>query len=169
MRAHGTGKLSKVQADSAGLYAQAGVPASKHAITIANEWGSSLKSHRSRQLHKDDVEAADWICVMTPEHAAVLWQQFPQAASRILLLGDFVAPTADDEQLARLLGEEAETVPSRLSVIVDVQSGVSSEERSILDPYGGSREAYNACAAQIERAIKGLAKVLAPAETENDE
>jgi protein-tyrosine-phosphatase len=59
---------SHVTVASAGAAAQAGVPASTHAVAVAAEHGLELAHHRSRQLTPELIAWADLILAMSPAH-----------------------------------------------------------------------------------------------------
>jgi len=153
-----------VKASSAGLAARAGEAASRYSVEIAREWQVDLSKHRARNLDEHLLRETDLFCVMTPEQKAHLVARGARAGldieARVQLLGSF-APSeeleASDEATSfqKLLGDSDE---NRLSI--------SSEAVSILDPFGGSREAYQSCAGQIQRAVSGLNRALAAGHSE---
>lgn len=145
-----------VQAHSAGLWARDGAPAAVHSQAIAREWGVDLSCHRARTLTDRMVARADWICVMTSEQADALRQRF-RPTGIVVLLGSF-APSSQqssansiEEIIAfqRLLGE----------------TSYSAGAMNIIDPFGGSREAYLSCAAQIRSCVENMARVLIDGDT----
>lgn len=137
-RAFGTPEIT---ASSAGLAAQTGMTISPHSARVAQEWNQDLSGHKARFLTEKMAREADYLIGMTAEHAHALRSRFPQA--NVLELGDFALAShenqAVDNDLRRLLGEA---------------SG------DILDPIGGSLEAYQECGAHIKRAVLGLAEAL---------
>ena len=129
---------------------QDSAPASDPALAIADEWGIDLRAHRARRLTEQMVREADLICTMTEAQARTVRSRFPAAEGKIYSLASFVScpatSTEADDKLAALmdgLGQQ----PLRNST-------------DILDPFGGSLEAYQTCAAQIRRAVLGLAAAL---------
>ena len=135
-RALASEDVTDVEVLSAGLAAGGGRPASRHSQSIARGWGADLSSHRSRQLDDELVARADLICTMTGEGARALRSYF--AAPCVRVLGEFRCRCEEDERLSALLDEDGTLL------------------RDISDPYGGSLETYEACAAEIRRAICGL-------------
>lgn len=68
-RASGTRRgLTDVQFESAGTSAWDGAPASDGALLVGLERGLDLNGHRSRQLGRDLVDAADLLLAMGPHH-----------------------------------------------------------------------------------------------------
>lgn len=126
-----------VEAVSAGMMASAGAPAARHATSVARNWKQDLSTHLAKLLSPETAQAADWIVVMSPSHVLVLHEYFGIDESKILLLGAFDSQ-ADDTRAA---------------------PGQSIDEE-ILDPFGGSREAYETCAARIHRAVEALATAI---------
>ena len=80
---------SAYQAESAGLAAFTGDPASEASVrTMAYLGGIDLSSHRSRSLTPGLIDSADWILTMTAAQAQTLRQIFPEATAKIHSLGE---------------------------------------------------------------------------------
>jgi protein-tyrosine phosphatase len=149
-----------VNVASAGAFASEGAPASRHASTVAQDWGCDLSTHRARQLRDDDVKRADLICTMTQSQAEVLRDRYPADAAKVRVLGQWRSGL-------RKLAETEDN--ARLRSLVDGGSDWSDDEAAlsdIMDPYGGSMEAYRSCASQIEEAVGGLRTALQQNEVE---
>ena len=73
-------------AESAGLYAVPGAPATPPARRAALRHGADLSAHRARPLTDALAARAEKILVMTPDHAAALRARFPQCAGKISVL-----------------------------------------------------------------------------------
>jgi protein-tyrosine-phosphatase len=152
--------LKSVQVLSAGAFASEGVPASRHATAMAQDWGCDLSSHRARQLRDEDIKRADLICTMTQSQAEVLRGRYPADAAKVRVLGQW--------RSERLQAAETEDT-ARLQALVEGGSACSDDEGAlsdIMDPYGGSIEAYRSCAGQIEDAVAGLHAALQRNEVE---
>ena len=134
---------------SAGLSARDGAPASPYAVEAAMTWGVDLSTHCARLLRFDMAREADLICTMTQEQAATVRDRFAVEPAKVRLLGSFASETSDaiDEQVMPLL--------QRSGLVTDSEADVE-----IFDPFGASAEAYQACAAQIRRAMLGLIAAL---------
>ncbi len=106
------------------------------------EWGEDLTHHRARRVTDNLAREADYLVVMTGDHARALRSRFPKR--KVLELGRFETPSAAktdsvSKELQRVLGESS---------------------HDILDPIGGSLEAYQECGEHIKRAVIGLAAAL---------
>jgi protein arginine phosphatase len=78
-----------VQADSAGVAAREGEPASEAAVTVAGKRGLGLETHRSRALTSEHVDWADLVLVMSPSHLVVVDRL--GGSDKVSLRGDFAA------------------------------------------------------------------------------
>ncbi|MDQ3813990.1 MAG: hypothetical protein M3347_08565 [Armatimonadota bacterium] len=141
----------KIIVSSAGLSALPNEPASLPTMNIARDWGIDLGGHRARRLTDEIARDAALICTMTASQAATVAAHFNLDPACVHLLGAFapVEGAAVPDSLARLL--------RHVATAHFQNSGVSPD---ILDPYGGSVEAYQTCAAQIRHAVLGLARAL---------
>lgn len=135
-------QLKRIEVSSAGLNARRGAPASAMAQLIAASWDADLSEHRARAWRPGTRgHAARVIVTMTAEQAAQirfrLETQRESGEISVEVLGAFLA---DDER---------QTAPS--------WSDANEEwALDIPDPYGGSSEAYEECAARIRRAVRAL-------------
>ena len=132
----------KITASSAGLAATNGEPVSPHSAKVAQSWDENLEGHQARRITATLAGQADYLIAMTFSHARELRVRFPQ--SKVLLLGDFAS--------------SEETVIK--GVTSELQELFGEAPGDILDPVGGSLEAYQACGEHIQRAVKGLAAAL---------
>jgi len=83
-------------AESAGVAAWGGGPASPEAIEVMREIGVDISAHRSRKLSWKLVEEADLILAMTGGHLHEINQRFPEAKGKVQLLNSFgPGPAAD--------------------------------------------------------------------------
>ncbi len=150
--------LDRVQPESAGLCARNGSRAAPHALTIAREWGTSLDDHRARLLMPQIAREADLILTMTGDQAELVREHFEIAPRQVRVLGSYAPANGAVEEAARLdpLWGHRPGTPWAGDLIAQMGG-----RHDILDPFGGSHEAYQACGAQIRRCIAGLAHVLA--------
>ncbi len=72
--------------ESAGVTAGAGMPASDEAIGICARKGIDLSGHRSQPLASAEVEASDYIFVMSESHREQIIEMCPVASQKCLLL-----------------------------------------------------------------------------------
>ncbi|MBR4360205.1 MAG: low molecular weight phosphatase family protein [Clostridia bacterium] len=75
-----------IDAQSAGLSADSGNPATDQAVRAAHRHGADLSGHLSRPVTRSLIHDADQILVMTPAHAIALQTRFPEAAHRVRVL-----------------------------------------------------------------------------------
>lgn len=141
--------LAELEADSAGLCAHDGDMAATFACAIAREWGEDLETHRARLFRAPDAKVR-LIVTMTESQADVLRAHFGLDEERVRVLGSYLPPpeTHVCDQLTQMWGNDF--VPTNVS-----------QARDIIDPYGGSMEAYQECAGQVLRAVAALARSLA--------
>ncbi len=83
------GSDSEWDADSAGVSAVDGQPASEGAVQAMAGKKADLSSHASRFLTRAHIDDADLIVVMTGAHKRAVEQRFPGTADRIVLLNAF--------------------------------------------------------------------------------
>ncbi|HEX3026633.1 MAG TPA: low molecular weight protein arginine phosphatase [Clostridia bacterium] len=84
--------ITDVVADSAGIAAAEGTPASANAVAAAGEAGLDLSRHRSKLLSRELIEQADRIYVMSPSHKMAIVASYPQARDKIVDLGGIPDP-----------------------------------------------------------------------------
>lgn len=83
-------------AESAGVAAWGGSPASPEAIVAMQEIGLDITGHRSRKLSAELVAGATTILAMTKEHRQEIAQRFPEARGKTFLLHSFGPEPARD-------------------------------------------------------------------------
>jgi protein-tyrosine phosphatase len=71
---------------SAGTWAEPGLLASTYSREVVDEQGLDLGAHRARRLEATMLEAADVIVCMARAHIEAISTEFPQHASRTVLL-----------------------------------------------------------------------------------
>jgi protein-tyrosine-phosphatase len=86
---HRIGKGTDWNADSAGIYAAAGAPASEHAIEAMRELDIALTEHQSQPLTPELVEDAEMIVAMTEAHRYHILESFPEVGNRVFLINSF--------------------------------------------------------------------------------
>ena len=79
-------RAAGVDAQSAGLHAFPGAPASPQAIRAARLYGADLTGHRARMLDEAMLRDAEAVWVMTEAHEALLNTMFPQYARKVNVL-----------------------------------------------------------------------------------
>ena len=76
-------------AQSAGVYAAPGAPASAHAKEACRELGVDLSAHSSQPLTADLIAKADLIITMTETHGFHVLDSFADVENRVFLLNAF--------------------------------------------------------------------------------
>ena len=76
-------------AESAGVFASSGSPASSNAIAALKELEIDLQSHRSQPVTRTLLEDADLVLTMTNGHRYSLLQNFPEFERKVYLLNAF--------------------------------------------------------------------------------
>jgi protein-tyrosine phosphatase len=127
-----TSLVKAYMADSAGIYATEGDPASHPSIKALNNWGIDLSSHRARRISPNDIHSSDLILTMTSSHKDTLSALYPEASKKIFTLKEF----AEGIQTAGPGGPD------------------------IGDPYGMPEEIYLRCANDIKQAVEKLVSKL---------
>jgi protein-tyrosine-phosphatase len=110
---------SDIRAESAGLNASNGVPATDNACAAMRRLGLDIASHCSRRLTQDLIDRADLVLAMSAVHRGRIVGSFPEARSKVVVLGDYAGAEGDvddpfggtletyyrcAEQLSRLVG-----------------------------------------------------------------
>ncbi len=78
----------ELEISSAGTYGGEGQPASSLAVAVLKEAGVDLSDHQARRLTKEMIENSDLVVVMEGEHRDAVLQMAPEAASRVIILGE---------------------------------------------------------------------------------
>jgi protein-tyrosine-phosphatase len=130
------GRGSHWTATSAGLFASYGTRASPEAVQVMSQNGLDLRSHLSRPITRELVDAANVIVVMTAAHRDQLVVAFPEAKEKVFLLRSF-DPRAEDadirdpfglapEAYRRAYKEMDAALPELLSFLHDLEIGGGS-------------------------------------------
>ena len=73
---------------SAGVMGITGVPASNEVLDICAEKGLDVRSHESRALTAELINASDFIFVMSKSHRETIVRLRPEASDKCMLLDD---------------------------------------------------------------------------------
>jgi protein-tyrosine phosphatase len=145
---------------SAGLLGD-GVPATGHAVAVLARRGVDISDHRSRRLTREAIVDADLVIGMARHHVREAILLDPSALSRTFTLRDLVRrasaapPRRRDEPMATWLRR---LDPARRHADLVGEAGADD----IADPIGQPRDAYEACATEIEILVDALVPHLAP-------
>lgn len=138
--------------ETAGTLVVDGQPMSIRTRAAIEGVGHPLPRHASRQAHPADLERAQLVVALAPEHVAWVRRTHPDAAGHtatlIRLVHDLPAATGD-----QTLRDQAAQLG-----LADVELGDWEE---VIDPGGMEAEAFAACAREIDVLIEQLAPRLA--------
>ncbi|ETT65098.1 low molecular weight protein arginine phosphatase [Paenibacillus sp. FSL H8-0457] len=150
-----------LETQSAGVSAVDGMPVSRHAESILRDQDIQDRLV-SKPLTPNLVEWADLILTLTQSHKQYAIRQFPHAADKMHTLKEFVE---DDRRVLDDLREQ-DSLYATLELARSLGRDVSDRDRErlielrqripsfdISDPFGGSREEYEATAAEIRTAL----------------
>ena len=93
---------------SAGIAAAAGFPATMYAIEAAKMWDLDLSAHHSQMLSADQIDRADLIFAMSPEHHHAAVHLSRKAKSRTYLLKNFPDNSPQGEDIEDPIGQSLE-------------------------------------------------------------
>lgn len=88
---------SNIRAESAGLHAGNGVPATDNARTVMRTLGIDISPHRSRRLTKELMDKADLVLAMSAVQRGRVVASFPEAKNKVEVLGEFAGTGSDVE------------------------------------------------------------------------
>ncbi|MEJ8305329.1 low molecular weight protein arginine phosphatase [Saccharibacillus sacchari] len=153
---------------SAGVAASWGVPISRHAEGVLRDHSINDRL-TSSPLDRELVEWADLILTLTGSHKSHVLRYFPETFERVYTLKEYVEN--DPEVLADL--EELDSLTASAELSRALGEAVDSTVRQrmielrqripifdISDPFGGSRDDYEATAAEIRTALDRLLEKL---------
>ena len=81
--------------DSAGTWAEEGVPATDNAVLTMEERGLNIAEHRSRKVTREMMLAYDLVLVMVSNHKEALHVEFPDQAHKVFLMSEMVGEDWD--------------------------------------------------------------------------
>jgi protein-tyrosine-phosphatase len=139
---------------TAGTHVVEGLPMSFRTRTALQSVGVPVPDHRSRQAVVHDLERADLVVGLAPDHVRWVRREFPEAAPRTgtlkRLCRDLPAATDDDDGLA------ARVAALRL------ETAQLERWEEVVDPGGGDTPEFVACAEEIVALVAELADRLDP-------
>ena len=96
--------LDDISVSSAGLFALPGNPADPGMVEYLLKLGIPVKSHRARQITVQDVRWADLILVMEKAHGSMIKQTWPEAKTKVGLLGKFISNSQNQDNVVDPFG-----------------------------------------------------------------
>lgn len=150
-----------VEVRSAGVSAIEGMPVSHHAESVLRD--QDIRDELvSKPLTSELVEWADLVLTLTQSHKQYAIRQFPHAADKMHTLKEYVED--DGKVLADL--QEQDSLYASIELARALGQDVSDKDRErlielrqripsfdISDPFGGTKEEYEATAAEIRTAL----------------
>ncbi|MDF2440090.1 MAG: hypothetical protein JWN98_1074 [Abditibacteriota bacterium] len=103
------------------------------------------------------VARADWICVMTSEQADAVAECF-QSTVPVVSLGSFSSPLLEHTDATARNADALKEIAAFQKLLG--QTSLAAEATNIIDPFGGSLEAYRSCAEKIRRSVQNMARLL---------
>lgn len=94
------------------------------------EYGVDLKKHRATNIRKTNIEEMDLILCATTSHKNTVLYEYPNLKNKVFTMKEYV------------------------------QASKESENLDIKDPWGYDIETYRLCAAEIDRCLDELIKLI---------
>ncbi|HHY38681.1 MAG TPA: threonylcarbamoyl-AMP synthase [Clostridia bacterium] len=138
-------------AESAGMAAAEGEPASLQARNVARRHGVDLSRHRSRRVNSEMIEKADLVLTMTAFQRDMLRRQEPKKADRIFTLKEYAGLLAPPEQKIHAKDRRNQDEGGGSWVPIEGRGEVD-----VGDPYGLSDEAYEETWRELEKSVRAL-------------
>jgi protein-tyrosine phosphatase len=137
---------SELSVETAGTLALEGLPMSWRTRSALEAVGLSLPPHRSKQVTVGQLDRADLVVGMAPEHVAWVRRNHSPAGAR----------TSTLKHLAGALSGASGPLPERLERLELAERTVEAGEE-IFDPAGGEVGIFIACAREVVGLVRGLA------------
>lgn len=120
---HALKNRTDIAVKSAGVAAGNGQPANPQTLSVLEEVGIELSSHRSQSTDKQLLAEAEWIVTMTNDHRDTLVSLFPEVAQRARLLCDFI-PGQEGQDVPDPIGMGRDAYLQTRDVIVHAIPGI---------------------------------------------
>ena len=143
-------RLPAVTVETAGTLTVEGQPMSWRTRAALESVGLSPPAHRSRQASAQDLDRADLIVGLAPEHVEWVRREHPAAAGRAATL--------------KRLCRSTTPITDPLSTWVAglrLHDLALEEWETVVDPGGGDKAAFVACAHEVVDLVDQLASLLA--------
>lgn len=141
--------LPEVDVETAGTLTIDGQPMSVRTRAALRSVGLEPPAHMSRQAGPADLERAQLVVGLAPEHVAWVRRAHPAARSK----------TATLKRLCRDLPPTAGPLPERVAAM-DLATAELGAWEEVVDPGGGDEAAFAACAREIVDLVDRLARAL---------
>lgn len=90
-------ELSNWTVESAGTWAQGGLPAADKGVYLLQQMGINIRDHQSRCVKKPMIESFNLILTMEQGQKEALQIEFPECEDRIFLLSEMVGTVQEIE------------------------------------------------------------------------
>jgi protein-tyrosine-phosphatase len=137
---------SDLGVETAGTLALEGLPMSWRTRTALEAVGLPLPAHRSKQVTADQLDRAELVVAMAPEHVDWVRRNHVTAGSR----------TSTLKHLAGALHGAPGPLPARVAQLGLADRPVEASEE-IVDPAGGEVGIFVACAREVVGLVRNLA------------
>jgi len=158
-------KTPEVHVRSAGIFAQAGQPASSQAIAALAERGIELK-HVASPISEDLLEWSDLVLTMTTGHKQSLILQYPAFQEKYFTLKEYTAET-DKKVWGEMKELQAKLEAERLGLSADAKMDLIKRiqhlesqlvDYDVQDPFGGSIKTYKNTLQELDQYLDILAE-----------
>ncbi|MFI5040868.1 MAG: hypothetical protein ACHQNA_03295 [Acidimicrobiales bacterium] len=138
-----------IEVDTAGTLVVDGQPMSWRTRAALDAVGLPIPEHRSRQASARDLDRADVVIGLAPEHVRWVRREHPRASGR----------TATLKRLVRDLSSSPSDLRTRVASL-GLDKVELGDWEEVVDPGGGDADDFIACAQEIDLLARRFAAVL---------
>ncbi len=138
-----------LRVETAGTLTVDGMPISWRTRAALDAVGLPWPKHQSSQAGRDDLESADLIVGLAPEHIEWIRREYPEMAAKSSTL----------IRLTKSLGGPPTPLPVRIGGL-QLATVVLESWEEVVDPGGGEVETFVACAHEVVGLVRQLAELL---------
>ena len=91
--------------ESAGIWAEEGLPASKYARAVLDQRGIDIQAHRAKTINRSLVQEFDLILALSDDHKEAVQVEYPQIRDRVFMLSEM---SGEKDPVADPFGEPLE-------------------------------------------------------------
>jgi protein-tyrosine-phosphatase len=140
---------SDIDVETAGTLALEGLPMSWRTRSALEAVGLACPTHRSKQVTGEQLDRADLVVGMAPEHVAWVRRNHPASGAR----------TSTLRHLSAALNGSGRPLPERLQRL-DLAGRTVEPAEEIVDPAGGEIDIFIDCAREVVDLVRQLARRL---------
>ncbi|CAB4726731.1 MAG: hypothetical protein F2754_09695 [Actinobacteria bacterium] len=138
----------------AGTHVIEGHPMSVRTRRALERHGLVDRTHRSRQLWRDDASSAALVVAMAPEHVRWVRENHPAAAPR----------TATIKRLVQLLSSASDATLAERVRALRLETIESEDWEEVVDPAAGEQPVFDECVDELDVLVDALLLALRPAD-----